>query len=127
MTEKAIENLALITSSQIRVAVVSALSRIESMSFGALKASVGITLDRTISDGSLAWHLEKLKGAGIVDQGRTVDIIREKLGKIGSKKTERGRIGTPDERSPGRMYFLTTEGHAIHKAVQEAIGSLETK
>jgi DNA-binding transcriptional ArsR family regulator len=125
---KDVEKLALITSSQIRIAVVSVLSRTRFMPFGELKNAVGEALGKSISDGNFAWHLEKLKGSGIIDWSPLEDTLKRGLAEeLELGEEGRRRTGLPEDSEPGRRYYLTKEGHAIQRAVRDAIKAIRMK
>lgn len=61
------KHLALVVSSEIRIAILKSLNP-DPHSYTDLKNSVDCELKRTVSPGSFGWHLEKLKGAGIIEK-----------------------------------------------------------
>jgi len=142
---RALENIALITASPVRVAIVSKLNREEPMSYKKLKSSVEDSLKREISDGSFAWHLEKLKGARLTEKISSPIAFQKgyvtgkRLGYQMRKKTSK----EPEEEEakeefPKKAqedleidryyiegYCLTEEGNEIKDAVRVAINKLK--
>ena len=128
----ALEKIALITASPVRVAIVSKLNREGLMSYRKLKSSVEKSLERDVSDGSFAWHLEKLKGAGVITK---TEALSFKETELSFEETDQQ---TPPKKFPKKVYkelkigpyrlegyLLTKEGSEIKDAVRVAIAKLK--
>ena len=137
---KALEKIALITASPVRAAIVSKLGIEAPMAYGRLKSSVEKSLERDVSDGSFAWHLEKLKGSRVITKisaeglsSMTFRLKRLKHSSKESKEEEEAKEKFPKKVSQdleiGRYriegYLLTKEGSEIKDAVRAAINKLK--
>jgi len=134
---RALETIALITASPVRVAIVSKLNTEEQKSYARLKSSVEKLLERNVSDGSFAWHIEKLKGAGVIAKMSVEELSRVedtafKVDKRSSKESETTekfpkKVYKDLKIGPYRVegYHLTKEGSEIKDAVRAAINRLK--
>jgi DNA-binding transcriptional ArsR family regulator len=61
------DELALVIASEIRVAIVRELNP-TGKSYRQIELGVEEALQKDVSDGSLTWHLEKLKGGRVIEK-----------------------------------------------------------
>lgn len=61
------DELALVIASEIRVAIVRELNP-AGKSYRQIEVGVEAALQKEVSDGSLTWHLEKLKGGRVIEK-----------------------------------------------------------
>ena len=62
-----VESFAVIISSDVRIALVDTLNPNPRI-YSEMKENIKEILGREVSDGSLSWHIEKLKGIGVIQK-----------------------------------------------------------